>query len=441
MATEVKKSRWSRFIDGFTSFSVKLGNQVHLRSLRDSFATIMPMFILAGMGVLINNVIFPWILHGNMLLKFQAFGSVITNGTLNIASILIAPMIAYFLAKNKGFHNPIGAVAVSISALFIMMALHYSVVPTGAKKAVDITGAVLYTQLGTTSMFAGIITGLVATELFMAFSKSKKLVINLGDQVPPAVGQSFASLLPSAFTLIIFALVSAILISGFNTDLITLISQIVQEPLRRVNTSLLGFLLIYSTGNFLFTLGIHQSVINGSLLDPFLIMNINQNMQEVSAGHAPTNIINVDFTTVYSQMGGTGMCLAAVLAALIFSKFKPYRDVSKLALAPSLFEISEPVIFGFPVVFNIPLMIPFVLSPVIGSLIGYFVTVIGLVKPLSVMVPWTTPPLLSGFLASQGDYKVVLVQLFILVLTTLFYVPFLRVAAHVNEQQVAAQNN
>lgn len=436
MTTEVKKkSRWSRFIDGFTAFSVKLGNQVHLRSLRDSFATIMPMFILAGMGVLINNVIFPWILHGGTLLKFQAFGSVITNGTLNIASILIAPMIAYFLSKNKGFSNPIGAVAVSISALFIMMALHYSVIPTGAEKAVDITGAVLYTQLGTTSMFAGIITGLVATEIFMAFSKSKHLKINLGDNVPPAVGQSFASLLPSALTLIIFAIVSAVLISGFNTDLITLISKIVQEPLRQVNTSLLGFLLIYSTGNFLFTLGIHQSVINGSLLDPFLIMNINQNMQEVSAGKAPTNIINVDFTTVYSQMGGTGMCLAAVLAVLIFSKYKPHREVSKLALAPSLFEISEPVIFGFPVVFNIPLMIPFVLSPVIGSLIGYFVTAIGFVKPLSVMVPWTTPPLLSGFLASQGDFKVVLVQLFILILTTLFYVPFLRIAARVNQEQ------
>ena len=30
------------FLDKFTEFSVRLGNQVHLKSLRDAFATLMP---------------------------------------------------------------------------------------------------------------------------------------------------------------------------------------------------------------------------------------------------------------------------------------------------------------------------------------------------------------------------------------------------------------
>ena len=32
------------FVDKFVEFSARLANQVHLRSLRDAFATVMPIF-------------------------------------------------------------------------------------------------------------------------------------------------------------------------------------------------------------------------------------------------------------------------------------------------------------------------------------------------------------------------------------------------------------
>ena len=55
MASDNGKS----FLDKFAEVSAKVGNQVHLRSLRDAFATITPLYILAGIAVLINNVVFP----------------------------------------------------------------------------------------------------------------------------------------------------------------------------------------------------------------------------------------------------------------------------------------------------------------------------------------------------------------------------------------------
>ena len=48
----------SKFIDKFTEFAAKLGSQVHLSSLRDAFATIMPLYILAGLAVLLNNTVY-----------------------------------------------------------------------------------------------------------------------------------------------------------------------------------------------------------------------------------------------------------------------------------------------------------------------------------------------------------------------------------------------
>lgn len=423
------------FIDKFTEISVKIGGQVHLRSLRDAFTTIMPMFILAGLAVLINNVIFPWFLEGERLASFQTFGNVITNGTLNVAGLLIAPMIAYYLARNKNFENPVSAIAVATSTLIIMMAVQQSVTPIGMEEAVNVSGILTYSSLGTQGMFAGIIIGLTATEIYMRLANIKRLQINLGDQVPSAVGKSFTALIPTLLTLSIFAVISAVLIEAFDTDLITIISTMIQEPLRKVNTSLLGFLLIYSTGNFLFTLGIHQTVINGALLDPLLLVNMNENMAAANAGEAAPNIINSAFVTVFTQMGGTGGTFALIIAVILFVKYKPYKDVINLSLAPGMFEINEPIIFGLPIVFNIPMMIPFVLSPVIGALIGYSATAVGFIQPLTVMIPWTTPPLLSGYLASSGDFRVVLVQFVILTATMFFYLPFLKISERVSRKQ------
>ncbi len=85
-------------------------------------------------------------------------------------------------------------------------------------------------------------------------------------------------------------------------------------------------------------------------------------------------------------------------------------------------------------------MIPFVLSPVIGGIIGYYATAIGFVKPLSVYLPWTTPPFISGFLASGGDWKVILIQIIIIVITTLFYIPFIKIAEKVAQKSVSINN-
>lgn len=53
----------------------------------------------------------------------------------------------------------------------------------------------------------------------------------------------------------------------------------------------------------------------------------------------------------------------------------------------------------------------------------------------SVLIPWTTPPLLSGLLASAGDWKVVLVQIIILIICTLFYIPFIKISERVALKQ------
>jgi len=424
------------FVDKFVEFSARLANQVHLRSLRDAFAAVMPIFILAGLAVLINNVIFPWVLEGETLARFKVWGEAVINGTLNIAALLIAPMTAWSLARNKSFENPVSAVVIAIASFIIMMPMQLDVVPVGSKTTVSVAQMLSFANIGTTGIFAGVIIGLLSTELFIRVASVKRFSISLGDNVPSAVGQSFSALIPTIITLSLFAMVAALLANLLHTDLIHLITTLIQQPLRQINTSLPGTLFIYSFGNFLFTLGIHQTVVNGVILEPLLLINTNENMLAFANGQPIPHIINSIFVPTFGMIGGTGSTLSLLIAIFIFAKQQSAKQVARLAISPGLFNINEPVIFGLPIVFNLPLMIPFVLLPALGIWFAWFCTTMGWMARCVVMIPWTTPPILSAWLATAGDWRAVVVQLIIIIFGVFFYLPFLKIA-----ERVALRNN
>lgn len=57
------------------------------------------------------------------------------------------------------------------------------------------------------------------------------------------------------------------------------VSTAVSEPF---NILIPALIVLSIFGNFLFTLGIHQIIINKALLDPFLLANMNNNMLDFS---------------------------------------------------------------------------------------------------------------------------------------------------------------
>ena len=244
-----------------------------------------------------------------------------------------------------------------------------------------------FANIGTTGIFAGVIIGLLSTELFIRVASVKRFSISLGDNVPSAVGQSFSALIPTIITLSIFAMVAALLANLLHTDLIHLITTLIQQPLRQINTSLPGF--IYSFGNFLFTLGIHQTVVNGVILEPLLLINTNENMLAFANGQPIPHIINSIFVPTFGMIGGTGSTLSLLIAIFIFARQQSAKQVARLAISPGLFNINEPVIFGLPIVFNLPLMIPFVLLPALGIWFAWFCTTMGWMARCVVTVSYT----------------------------------------------------
>lgn len=447
------------FLDKFSEVSARIGNQVHLRSLRDGFATIMPVFILAGLAALFNNVLFTFLWSVNpaspgifpnadILATAQYWGAALSQGALSISAILLCGMVGYSLATNKRFDNPISCVVVSLAVFFIMMPQTVtanlaatSPLVTDEVTSAAVTGAFITNYTGTNGMFTAIIIGLLAPTLFIKVSGVEKLRIKMPEGVPPAVEKSFNVLIPMLLTLGAFGLIAMILFAGFQTDVTALINTWIQTPLRALTTNPAGLVFIYSLGVFLFTLGIHQSTINGVLVEPVLTIVLVEAMDLYATGGIdaviarPDLYLNMNVINVYALMGGSGCTLALLIATFVCGKWKPSKEIAKLGIAPAIFNINEPVIYGYPIVFNIPLMVPFVLNTALGIVIGYFATVAGLVNPTCIQVPWTTPIIASGLLSTGMDWRAAVLQVLLLALYVVIYIPFMKASEAAQRKQ------
>ncbi|EME8115993.1 PTS sugar transporter subunit IIC [Enterococcus faecium] len=432
-----KSSRKDIVFEKFGIVATKLGNQIHLRTLRDAFATFMPFMMLAGFVTLINSVILEptgfmgEIVDTSTLTTLQQIGTSIANGTLSITTLLVVAAVSYHMCASRNYTNHIAAVLVAISTFVVLTPMQMIFTPENADKAVEVTGVIPISYTGASGMFVGIFVGLAATELFIKLSNNKKLQIQLSGNIPPAVLKSFNVLIPIIITITSFALLSFIIIQLFNMDINKLITTIVTEPLSKITTGLPGFLLITSIANLFFGFGIHQAVISGSLLDPFLIQNMQENMAAYANKEQIPHIINMAFKDTFAVMGGSGNTIALLIAIFIFSRRKDYKDFAKLSVTPAIFNISEPIIFGLPIVFNISLIIPFVLAPIFSLTVAYFATAVGLINHVVVQIPWTTPPVISGFLATAGDWRAAVLQILIIAASVFIYLPFLRIDEHV----------
>jgi len=100
----------------------------------------------------------------------------------------------------------------------------------------------------------------------------------------------------------------------------------------------------------------------------------------------------------------------------------------------NLLNINEPIIFGLPIVFDLTLMIPFILASPICLGAAYFVTKMGWMSRVVIQIPWTTPPILSGFLATGGDWRASVFQIIMIALTVLLYIPFLKLSEKKNTE-------
>jgi PTS system cellobiose-specific IIC component len=111
---------------------------------------------------------------------------------------------------------------------------------------------------------------------------------------------------------------------------------------------------------------------------------------------------------------------------MLRSKSKLYKSLGKVAFPSACFEINEPVIFGFPIVLNPLILIPFTVVPLVLTALSYLLMSFNLIGRPVAMVPWTMPPIIGPFLATGGDWRAAVWSALSIVIAACIYYPFFK---------------
>ncbi|UOQ45653.1 PTS cellobiose transporter subunit IIC [Halobacillus salinarum] len=395
----------------------RLNNNRYLTALRDGFMVALPIIIFGSIFVVIANLPFLDALIGEDAYKeYQRVLGPASAGTLSIMATFVIVGIGYKLTEQYGGEAIYGGV----TALAAFLILTPQVVD-------DVTGVISTESLGSKGMFVGIFTAFISAELYRYFV-GKDLTIKMPSGVPGAVSRSFSALLPITFTLTIFLGIRILFLYTPFETVQNFIYTVVQAPLTALSSGLPATIVAVLMIQIFWFFGLHGQIIVNSVMDPIWYSLANENLDAFKAGEQLPHIVNKQFIDSFIVgMGGSGMTLAVIIGIFLIGKSRQLKELGKLGAPAGIFNVNEPIIFGLPIIMNPIVFIPWMLAPVIVTIITYGAMATGIVPPpTGVIVPWTTPTILNGAIATNSWQGGVL-QAFNIGVVFLVWWPFLQV--------------
>ena len=427
----------------FVPVAAKISSQRHLVAIRDSFISILPITMVGSVAVLLN-VIFRDLPNNYGLPGFAEFMAPVIsiNGVVWFASIAILSLVfvislGYNIAKSYNVNALAGAL-VAFASFIAFLPQEASFDTTINEATVHVTqwGYINLDYLGAKGLFPAMIIGIVAVVIY-AKLMLKDITIKLPDSVPPAVNKAFVSIIPGVVAIYVAAIISFLVVKLTGSSLNDLIAQYIQAPLLGLSQGAFSVVLLSFLVQLFWFFGLHGHNVLGPILDgiyqPALIANIDHISKGGTVDTLPYIWTRGSFDA-YLQLGGSGMTMALIIAILLFSKREDSRAVAKLGTPMGIFNINEPMIFGMPIVLNPLYVIPFLLAPTVGAIVAYVATVLGIVPPVYVAVPWVLPTGLYAFFATGGSVMAALIALLNLFIAFVIWTPFVLIANKIKEK-------
>ena len=411
---------------------MKLINTKAVQSIKDGMIYSMPLLIVGSVFLILSNFPVQGVVvfleeTGIKAVMDQAYGA-----TFNISAMIAVIGISYNYVKLEG-QEPLGGAMVALGTFILLMPSY--VMTAGGEM---VTGVINKTWTSGQGMIGALIIGLLVGFCYSWFLK-KNIRIKMPQGVPAGVSNAFSALIPGAAIILVATVLHGIATLGFQTTVMDAIYDVIQTPLQGMTDSLGGALLMCFAGPFLWVFGVHGSTVVGGIMGGLLRANGLANQAILDSGMELTvanggHIVTQQFYDQFINVTGAAITIGLVLYMVAFAKSKQLKTLGKLELVPAIFGINEPILFGIPVVMNPLLAVPFVAMPLISCLVQYFALYLG-ICPLygAIEVPWTCPPVISGFLV--GDWRTALLQIVIFFLSFLVYLPFIRRIDKMNLKQ------
>ena len=382
-----------------------LSENTYMSAIRAGMVSVVPLTIIGGFFMIVAYLpIAGW---EALVAPYLALLQVPVTATFGLLSVFACFAVAYDLGKQLKME----AVVSGTIATLIFLMIHISLD--------DQTLSMEY--LGSKGLFAAIIVALICVRVQKLLT-DRNVVIKLPENVPVIVYESFLSLTPLLFLVVVFWIIRFVL--GMNID--TLVETTFKPLVFALNT-LPGILMYAFLVTLLWSVGINGDSALDAVVAPIVLQYLAVNVEAVTQGQPLPYVTANGFFSTFVNVGGTGATLG--LALVLWNSKEPgFRKVSRVSLPTQIFQINEPIFFGIPIVLNPIFMIPYILNALILTTCSYLLMYWNVIQRPFVNVPWTTPPIIGHYLVSGGDWKAAVWGVISIVIAMLIYYPFAKVA-------------
>ncbi|MDR0717891.1 MAG: EAL domain-containing protein [Azoarcus sp.] len=403
-----------------------------MMSIRNGFLLCLPLVVAGALAIVLNNL--PIQAYQDAMSRlfgdgWTRLGAAIWQGTFGILSLPALLGTSYHLTQSYNQRHPTRPVSSPIAAM-VALASFLAVTPlTGQSGDLSI-------WLGVQGLFISVVIALTASRLLIFLCGIERLRMTIySEGLDISIPSAFICLIPGVLTITCFAGVHLVFLSVTGMTVHECVYAAMLYPITFftdiLNTSIAYVLLIHVNWFF----GIHGSNVFAPLSQEILEQTNTLNAAALAAGLSPPYPINKHTLDIFVFMGGAGSSLCLIAALLMASRNRNSRRLAKISLAPGLLNINEVLLYGLPLVLNPVFLLPFLLVPLALMLITYLALGHGLVPWPSVVLDWTTPPLLSGYLATGGSWRGPILQAINLLAGFLIYLPFVKISDRIKDER------
>ena len=407
---EKKMENKMTFTDRLAVLSDKISGNLYLQSISQGVMVMLPIIIIGAFASLFSGLPIGFWQNFIQSTGLASALAMIINGTTNMLGVYFTYGIARTFAEKFNVKSRLAGIF-AIVVYFILLP-SYTAEGIGSYLSFDYTG--------TKGMIVGILVAILTVKVLKAVM-DRNITIKMPEGTPDYVSKSFAALIPGIIIVILAVIIRMIFsITSFGSAFDCLYG-ILQIPLQAIlGGSVISNTLIIALTQFCWGLGIHPGFLS-SLTAPILFGLDGANQAAYAAGQAIPNTIGMAMSyssTIAAFYPAIAVCV------LLFAKSKELKTVGKVAVAPAFFGISEPMIFGLPIMLNPVMIIPWVICPVVNFVLAYAACSLGIVAKYAGVTVFNFPMIATGLL--NGSFSLVLLEIALFVLDIVIFLPFVK---------------
>jgi len=400
----------NKFERRMVSVATRIEQNRFISSIKNGMISLMAILMVGSMSLIVTGLgtlASPDSATGHFFALYGALLQLPFTFTFGLLSVYCAITVSYHHAQriNVAPMYPI------ISAVMVTLILN--------SKIID--GNINIAFLDSRGLFVAILSSLATVE-FISWAYRKNFSIRING-LPDMIAKTFESIFPLLIVVMVACAISIASQSYFDHQIVPEIFTTALAPAVSGIDSVWGVYIIIQLEMIFWFFGLNGYAILIGFTLPFMTQYLSLNAASFAQGLPTEHIFTDAWWGAFAACTGSGITGSIAILGLM-SKVSQLRAAGKAALVPSLFNISEPVVYGFPIAFNPYFFLPFVLGTPILASITFLIFEAGFVRGPVAQVGGIPTPFAQYFITM--DWRGTLVAVLIILAGMLMYYPFFK---------------